>query len=346
MSEKPRRIRDFIYVDQGRLYSFYSQLNKGVAQHVFQSYLHGEAASKSQTNPDIPEEVSESERSKMSQRTESTILYDYMYDQLEEQLRDAILDVSTIFRDREGDEDLNGEEITGFIETISNALMIKVTGTVEIEDYRRIDAVLERGNKLMETAALFATQSSDNLRLIAELEAEAAAETDRNRKAQIKERVKRLKDPKLHAQDLKLLDDPTVIEGIRLFIDTFYPNSFEIAVSSTTELYATYRGVIDKKWLRIDPEILRTLYGGKVESQWTMVGQVTSTALFRPDLFKTLSQLLEEQLSQSQSLRDPLRYIFTRIRGMEALLSQSGLRLEPVVCPLAIYREREIVSYV
>ncbi|HJQ34695.1 MAG TPA: hypothetical protein VJ866_21115 [Pyrinomonadaceae bacterium] len=344
MSEQQKVIRDFIYVDQARLYSFYSQLNKGVAQQVFQSYLHGESASISQTSPDVSDEVSESERTRVSQRTESTILYDYMYEQLEEKMRGAILDVSRIFPDRGIDEELDTEEVLHYLNTISNALMIKVTGPAEIEDYRRIDAILEKGNNLMESAALFSLLSAENLKLIASLEKQAEAEKDRNKKAQIKDRIKRLKDPRLHARDLNILDEPKVIEGIRLFIEIFYPNNFEIAVSSTNQLFVTYRGIVDKKWLRIEPEILRSLYGGKIESNWTMVGQVTSTSAFKAEYFDKINKWLEEQLPKTQSLRDPLRYIFNRVRGLEANLNQSGLRFEPIVCPLAIYREQIIVK--
>lgn len=340
-SEQPKRIRDFIYVDENRLYSFYSQLNKGIAQQIFESYVHRESATTAQANPEFQDEVTESSRSKASQRTESTILYDYMYEQLEDKLRHAIVDVSEILNNKSS-EDLQDEDYRHYLDSLKNALMVKVTGKVEIEDYERMDGFIDKANRLMETLALFRSHSDENVELIKQLEKEAQQEKDRNKKAILNEKIRTLKTPKLLAAEMNLLDDPELIKGLRLVFEVFYGKNFEIAITSSVPLYTTFRGIINRDWLRIQPDILRSLYVGVIESTWTMVGQVTTTSVLNINNIDDLNSGLTERLSQSNSLRDPMRVLFNRVRGFEAMLNKSDLRIEHIVCPLAIYRELRV----
>ena len=155
MTEQFKVIRDFIYVDQGRLYSFYSQLNEGIAEQIFKSFIHGESSTAAQGSPDVKDEVIESQRTKALQRTESTILYDHMYEQLEDQLRTVIIDVSEIPKEKSIDDKLTDDEIGHYLDTLKRAVMVKVVGSVEIEDYQRMDAFIEKANQLMVTIASF-----------------------------------------------------------------------------------------------------------------------------------------------------------------------------------------------
>jgi hypothetical protein len=339
MTISTKTIRDFIYVDQGRLYSFYSQLNEGVAEQVFKSVIHGEAATAAQSSPDIKSEVIESQRSKALQQTESTILYDYMYEQLEDQLSSVIVNVSDILSDKSAEEEFTSDELAYYLDTLQKALMVKVVGRVEIEDYERMDAFVARANELMTTLASFHAETDEVKAALANLEEQLKAEKDRNKKAKLGEQIKRLRDPKLHAQDMNILDDPKLIEGLRVILEVFYHKKFEISITARP-LYTTFRAIIEKDWLRIRPEILRSLYGGQVESSWTMIGQITSTpsGVTNLDAFN----MLPDNLPELQSVRDPLRYLFGRLKAFDAMLTESKIRFEQTVCPLAIYRELKV----
>jgi hypothetical protein len=153
-----------------------------------------------------------------------------------------------------------------------------------------------------------------------------------------------LKNPKAHAQDLNLLDDPELIKRLRVILEIFYDKKFEISVNSGTPVFTTFRGIIEKEWLRVRPEILRALYGGIVTSPWTMVGQITSIPYIGVDGLDAFNAGIEERLPQAKSVRDPLKFLFNRLKAIEAIVNQSTLSIEQIVCPLAIYRELEVPS--
>jgi|GEM_PF-2432039 hypothetical protein len=338
MTESTKKIKDFIYVDQARLYSFYSQLNKGVAQQIFQSVVHGEAATSTQANPEVKDETIESERNRSLQTTENTILYDYMYEQLEAQLSESILDVSTILANKNVD-DLTTQDIQLFFDSITNALMVKVTGNAEFEDYGSMDAFVANANKLMKAFAHFMTLTPENVAKVNELKQGLESEGNVKKKNQIREEIKKLQSADAIANDNQLLGDAKLIENLRVLLEVLYGDSFHIAITTTYPPFAAFRGIVNRDWLRIKPGILRSLYPGLIESPWTMVGQVTSKSLQSLDTLQELNALFDKQLASAKSMRDAMRYIFNRVRSLEGFLNQGGIRFEPVVFPLAIYRE-------
>lgn len=56
----------------------------------------------------------------------------------------------------------------------------------------------------------------------------------------------------------------------------FYPEGFEATIRPTKgQEGVVFRGVMEKRWLRLPPDFLKALYGGYTEFEWTMVGQIT-----------------------------------------------------------------------
>lgn len=347
MSMNPNRtrtVRDFIYVDQDRLYSFYSQINKGVAQQIFKSIAHGEAATESQSNPDFAEEITESQRSKSLQRTENTILYDYIYEQLEDKLEPVITDLSSMF-DIPPDESISEEQVGVFLEAMKTAFMIRVKGKPEIIDYERLDTFLEKSNSLMEAVVFLTLESTQNKNLLQQLQEQVKTEKDKNEKAKLNERIRALKNHKLYAQQLGVLDNKDLLTSIRTLIEIFLQNRYEISIQSNTSPHVTFRGIINREWLRIDPSLLRSLYMGSIESTWTLVGQITTlfnTEINDIDAFNV--GITQDKLEKSKSIREPLKYVLNRLLAMETMVNQSE-RFEPIVYPLAIYREIQIPDF-
>ena len=70
--------------------------------------------------------------------------------------------------------------------------------------------------------------------------------------------------------------DPQPLAAMIEMLQRYHPSGYEVTIlpqRSETGIY--YRGVLDKQWLRLHPEYIRTLYGGLVDADWTMVGQIT-----------------------------------------------------------------------
>ncbi len=333
--DKKNIVKDFIYLDVDRLYSLYSQIFEGVADKIVQSYIDSltrtDMQKKGVLGNNLEEKVGES-----SNRTESKILYDHMYNQLEYKLNDSILEIQNISGD-------NYQNI------LAESFMIKITGNAEIEDYNRAKKFTEKLNYLAETIAYAAIVGGDVKNVIDNLNAQISSITDKNEKAKVKNQVsqqlKILKDPKRLAQEIGLSQDEKLLGYLNQFIEMFHPEGYEITIIPNQGTGGVvFRGIIDKHKLRIEPNYLRTLYGGLVKFDWTMVGHVT----FIPTHELTAS---ENQLSsgsitsrvshnnEKPSLRDPYRELFHSMRDFESLFLESQERVEILVHPLAIYRE-------
>jgi hypothetical protein len=240
-------------------------------------------------------------------------------------------------------DELTLDDISAYHETLENAFLIKAAGKVEIEDYQHLDRFLEKSNDLMTSITILESHSDENRARIKELEDLIRAEKDRNHKDALREQLKGLQTAVLRAQSLGLLTDEELLKALILILETFYGEVLEISITLSSIPYTTFRGVIDREWLRFRPELLRSLYGGVVKSQWTMVGQITSLLRYDINTIDALNiGLTAEDLTKAKSIREPIRALFNRVRAMEEMLSHSALRREVVVYPLAIYREMEI----
>ena len=88
MSGTNKIIRDFLYLDSERLYSLSSQVFEGVADRIaesFQSEHSRTDTARTLTGKNLDEKVANA-----ALRTESKLLYDHLYNQLEERLKDVI----------------------------------------------------------------------------------------------------------------------------------------------------------------------------------------------------------------------------------------------------------------
>jgi hypothetical protein len=175
-----------------------------------------------------------------------------------------------------------------------------------------------------------------------QLEAQVADLNDRNERAKMHQLLKKYSDFKHLAKEMGLHQDEKLLENLQLWTETFRPNGFEIDFKPEgLPDEFIFRAVLDKKWLRIQPDTLRMLYGTNVLSPWTMVGQIT----YLPGDGQLADRIFKMQNSDAEvdpdnpSMRDPFRNMFATTRVLERMFFESQTRIEVLVYPLAIYRE-------
>lgn len=324
-------VRDFIYVDVDRLYSLYSQINEGVADQIVQSYVdesskknfHATKESRSE-NTSIEAQVAE-----MSHRTENRLLHDHMYNLFEAELKDSILVPSAATP-------------SNYRDILGQAFLIKVSGTAEIDDYDRIRSFLANFNSLTEAFAALAISGNEMVAAKKQLEELIKAMPNSAEKNRAKEELNKFKDAKSYAKGSGWSQDEALLKAIGQIIEFFYPDSLKITISPLRgNAGVQYCGMLDKRWLRIRPEFIRSLYGGNVEWSWTMVGQLTYLPLETPlsqadvDAWNAVSEAPANHLS----LRSPIQEFFDRLRTFERAALENPQRAEVIVSPVAIYRE-------
>jgi hypothetical protein len=355
------RIRDFVYLDGDRLYSLYSQVFEGVADQIVKSKLLGEVQTESQKGGLLAGQIAEAQFAEVTQLTENKVLHDHMYEQLEAKLAELIKVPSEITKENYRSE-------------LAGSFILKVSGRVEIQDYDSVRLFAERFNEIVGGIAFASVVSRVGVSLHA-AETLLASTVDKKLKADIRKYIERLKNPKKLAQEEGFYLDEQSLATSRLFVELFYPDGFEVIVNPGGDpAEVVYRGVVDRKWLRVRPTLLKALYGGAPEDSWTMVGHMTympkeveptddspltpseseaiPTASENPDVdeapeignvtdVETVLQGAGGESAKS-SMRDPFRMVFAGLSGFERMFLESEERTEIIIYPLAIYREVEL----
>ena len=199
MPSKSQPIRDLLYLDFDKAASIWSQFEEGLLERVV-DYVQ--------------------KRSTLQTRTLHHDLLHRVENQLSEVGLVADLDACEI------PDETSAESIR---QAIGPRPYLRASGHSVIEDYRRILAVAERFNEIVDSmskaaqASLKATSAYQDLqKAIAEAREAAAKLPDRNRRAVEKQRAKELADhldelvkPKLQGLDAWL------VNGVRSWIDTF-----------------------------------------------------------------------------------------------------------------------------
>jgi hypothetical protein len=269
---------------------------------------------------------------------------------------------------------------------------VKSIGKAEIEDYNRVKQFTEKFNEIGQGIAYASVNTLEPLKelqqqiplAIQELQSRLKGKNS-DQKREINQQIQELKkaqDPeelaKAAAAAMGLRQDPRFMAYLSDWMETFYPNGYEITIVPESESdRVVFRGILDKKFLRLQPEYLRSLYGGYVNTNWVIVGQVTylpgtklpdmettplmeesvrsttvdkdlpaaSTSLINPILpiqTKEQSQALSSVVNRPEDnspMRDPFRGLFKSAAYFDKMFFESKTRVEVLLRPLAIYQE-------
>ena len=328
-------IRDFLYVDAERLDSLYSQVFEGVAENIVRSYMSELSSQERAEGAPSSGAGTESHVAETSSRTESRVLYDHMYNQLEDRISPALV---------------LGSDVTeeNYQELLRDRFMVKVSGAVEIEDFQRIAEIMEQYNRIGEAIAYSALVSQGVNELLEQLK--SGQGKDRNQKTRDRKKAERLNASNL-AKQMGLQQDEKNLENLRMMTEFFNRDSYEVLVNPGSGVW--FRGVLDTRWLRMSRRLLRSLYGVAPGGEWIMVGQVTfvpgmgsdaAVANGLEDLLETDEESVEVDLNEGESaeapsMRDPIRGLFRTSRPLENMFLESRAGTEIVMIPLAIYRQ-------
>jgi hypothetical protein len=241
-----------------------------------------------------------------------------MYNQLEAKLRESFVDGLSV-------------KVEELVDTFATPRLVRVSGVAEVEDYTRLRVLIEKFNDLGEVIAYSHAPSAEAR---AAAEAEIKLIKDGNEKARAKERLKAATSTSALAKQLGLRQDEQLLKNLRMITEHFYPEGFDVVISSSARPQLAYKAVVDKKWLRVDSGLLRSLQSGLPAAGWTVVGYVTHVP-------GTDLDLAEPEGTES-SIHDSFRGMFRAGREFERKFFESEARVEVVVAPLAIYREIEI----
>ena len=123
------------------------------------------------------------------------------------------------------------------------------------------------------------------------------------------------------------------MDNLSYFAGLFHTDGYDILISPNDGT-VLYRGVVDKNWLRISPQLISSMYGGQSEAPWTMVGMVTHIQ----GTYVVQEQMPIANTTITPMMLDAYRNMFRSARVFERMFLESDNLTEIVVSPLAIYR--------
>lgn len=298
-----KKIRDFIYVDKDWVYSIYSQINEGVFEAISSSYAISKGY-KDTTKAIVNGKQIESDTEALSNITENKVLYDHIYNELESKMIDNIYVPNNVNKNN-------------YQETLKNHFLIKINGKVKIHNYERMKMYLEEFNNIGEVIGRSVYNQQNELNSNIELSG--------------KQKYDERKDFKSFLKENEFYRDSKDLNGLKKMIEIFNNNGFEMLLDDSKNCIR-YRIIINKKFLRLEPELLRFLYTQNPMDEWIIVGQVTH--------FKTNEA--EKEKSESLGLRDSYINMINVAAGLESAFFDSQSVAEITIKPLAIYKQKEI----
>ncbi|MDE6708752.1 MAG: hypothetical protein K2K06_12045 [Oscillospiraceae bacterium] len=228
-------LRDFIYIDKDKMYSLYSQIFEGVAESLMESISMSNEETKKEGSPkkNLEERIIEA-----SVKTQNIVLFDHIYNMLEEKLSPYLLNINE----------------TTTREDIKTDSIIKITGYALIEDYEHLSYLMGNLNSIGMALATLTMQSQvGENKTISKNAVEQAA------------------------REYGLVLDKKLCDSIVSVIENFHGSLMEVTVEhSENPFNLGFKAPLDSQYLRLSPNMLRNLYGYKPCMKWTIVGEVTS----------------------------------------------------------------------
>jgi hypothetical protein len=343
-----KEIKDFIYLDMGKVSSLYSQLSGGIVQSVEASSTSTEN-SKNLRNYDF--KIFKHEAG--GTETESQILKEVrvshhdIYNELERELfeKGYAAEIGVDIRM----EDVDSGRATKIFES---ALCVKAEGYVVLEDYERMTRIAhnyEDISKFINNSIKSSLNETPELKAIIEqidilkedikkMKNSAAKSTKKHELEEFDENLNEL----INSKQVGKVED-WIIEGLKTWVRVFLPDIFNVRLYPFEDLvnFHVMSNVKRSFFLDDNTESLHYLFGSKPTIKVTMLGVITSIPQKDGDSFEPMKEFeetdLEEDGNESQSVESGFRGVFRGFDGLEEMIRTCRYP-RIMVQPIAIYR--------
>jgi hypothetical protein len=334
---------DYLYVDLDKVISLYSQLTGGVVE-LRETQSERGSTSDNKRNYDFKVFKHDAGGTVQDKEQDKTTIKPYhaLLQELEVELSSSgyLLDLAHV----ENDKTLKDIELRG---TLKNALCVKCTGRIVIEDYERMKKI---GQDFPEIITLINRSNSETLKdepeyqkieqQIKDLENTSG---DKNKRAKAKKQAKELReglDGLLSSSTAVDLVPQWILDGMGTWIDAFLPNITNIRVYPFEDENDEHIfGHLDAANFTVaDPTAFHFTYGSFPTEEFTMLGIITSVPSAEEESFVPLQEFEKEDLEDYESVESAFRGMFRGFDGMEAMVRTCRYP-RVLVHPILVYRE-------
>lgn len=334
---------DYIYVNLDKVISLYSQLTGGVVE-IRETQSEKGASLDNKRNYDFKVFKHDAGGTTQEKEQDKTTIKPHhaLLQELEAELSSSgyLLDLDNY----NGNKTLKDPELR---DMLKNALCVKCTGRIVIEDYERIKKI---GQDFPEVVKLINRSHADSLKETPEYQAieEQIKELentsgDRNKKSKAKKEAKELRtqlDDLLSSSTAVNIVPQWILDGLKTWIDAFLPNITNIRVYPFDDQIDEHIfGHLEASNFSIaDPTAFHFTYGSFPTEEFTMLGIITSIPADEEEKFSPLKEFDKDELEDYESIESAFRGMFRGFDGIEAMVRTCRYP-RVLVHPILVYRQ-------
>lgn len=307
-------IKNFIYLDEEKMYSLSSQLFEGVTEYVLNESISEKGESEEQKGPVGSGRVLGDILRNSERNTEKKFLNDYSYTIFEKKL----LDDGLVFVTPDAEQAVE--------ENIENMSFIKITSKATFNDINSINETLKNFNKIGKALA-HVTNFKEISAVKEQLEKAKQNTKDRNKKSQLQTQVKSLTNINKLATESGLQQDQGFLDDLALLLSYGFQDQLEVQMNLDNKIFSAN---LNRSFLRESEDLIIRKYSRQTEVAFTLFGIVTQR---QRDKLEEL-----EENKDFDSIKEALMNLVSHLSNLESTFT-GRLSNEIIVDPIALYTE-------
>lgn len=307
-------IKNFIYLDEEKMYSLSSQLFEGVTEYVLNQTISEKGESEEQKGPVGSGRVLGDILRNSERNTEKKFLNDYSYTIFEKKLLEN--DMVLVAPDAE----------QAFEGNIGKMSFIKITSKATFNDINSINETLKNFNDIGKALA-HVTNFKEISAVKEKLEKAKQNTKDRNKKSQLQTQFESLTNINKLATESGLQQDQKFLDDLALLLTYGFQDQLEVQMKLEDRIFSAN---LNRSFLRESEALVIRKYSRQTEVDFTLFGIVTQHQR------ETLEEL--EESADYDSLKEALMDLFSHLSNLESTFT-GRLSNEIIVDPIALYTE-------
>ncbi len=307
-------IKNFIYLDEEKMYSLSSQLFEGVTEYVLNESTSEKGESEEQKGPVGSGRILGDILKNSERNTEKKFLNDYSYTIFEKKLIDD--EMVRVVSSAEGEDSQAGTDKS----------FIKITSKATFNDINTINNTLKNFNKIGKALAHI-TNFQEISAVREQLEKAKQNTTDRNQKSKLQTQLKSMTNINKLATESGLQQDQSFLDDLSLVLTYGFQDQLEVQMEFVESIFSAN---LNRSYLREPEELVIRKYSRKTEVEFTLFGIITQHQR------EKLDELEENE--DYKSIKEALMNLVSHLSNVEATFT-GRLSNEIIIDPIALYTE-------
>lgn len=257
-----KQLRQFIYLDEYKVYSLYSQVFEGFTDYVVRYAESSTAKEEQQKGPIGSGRFLADLAIGREGQQEKRFLHDYTFTLFEEELKSQQKIVE--YDSSSPEESFN---------SLAPGLFVKVKGPAVFNDIKAICDMIAQFNQFGE-AITYVTTYAERAAAQEVANQKLKEEKDRNRRAKVKTAFKGLSDIQRRAKEAGLHHDQGFLDNLKALLDYGYSGHFELQIRPCEQQpsHPFFSALLKRDCLREDAPLLVKKYSRQARGQFCLLG--------------------------------------------------------------------------